>query len=328
MTMEEWVRLQQRCPWHWGTLTAFAVLLWLSLRGAYGHVPPLVLAAWGVFLLVESWPLLGPMLAVFIIMTGLALLHPGLGMILALVGIIFFFIRIRFVIKNILPIGLGMLIYNVCYLLVGEHMLLQVTEEVFSCLPGHLLTLTLGRLISLVLTALGTLLTTALFHWCLTKCYQKGYEARGALSIMVGVPLLILSFILPFLKVLTGLESGAFADHGGTFHGGDGHFHTGDFHGTDGHFHTGDNPGLHHVNGHFRSSPNGPVYVHGHWQTNPDGVLENNLSYHGMTAPDGTGASAPSAGAEGLSGASAAGKVPLGDTAPIRDPGLDRKKKS
>ncbi len=316
MTMEEWVRLQQRCPWHWGTLTTFAVLLWLSLRGAYGHVPPLVLAAWGVFLLVESWPLLGPMLTVFIIMTGLALLHPGLGMILALVGIIFFFIRIRFVIKNILPIGLGMLIYSVCYLLVGDHMLLQVTEEVFSCLPGHLLTLTLGHLISLVLTALGTLLTTALFHWCLTKCYQKGYEARGALSIMVGVPLLILSFILPFLKVLTGLESGAFADHGGTFHGGDGHFHT------------GDNPGLHHVNGHFRSSPNGPVYVHGHWQTNPDGVLENNLSYHGMTAPDGTGTPAPSAGAEGFSGASAAGKVPLGDTAPIRDPGLDRKKKS
>lgn len=79
MTMEEWVRLQHRSPWHWGTLAVFAVLLWLSLRGVYGPVPPKVLIGWGVFLLVESWPLLGPMLLAFVIMTGLALAHPALG---------------------------------------------------------------------------------------------------------------------------------------------------------------------------------------------------------------------------------------------------------
>lgn len=316
MTMEEWVRQQHRSPWHWGTLVVFAVLLWLSLRGVYGPVPPKVLIAWGVFLLVESWPLLGPMLLAFVIMTGLALVHPGLGLILALVGIVFFLLRIRFVIKNILPIGLGILMYSVCYLLVGDHLVLQVVNEIFFRLPLRQIPFSLRDGILLAVQALGTLLPTALFHWCLTECYKKGYEVRGAASIMVGVPLLILSFILPFLKVLSGMESGAFADHGGTFHGGDGHFQP-----------THD-PGLHHVNGHFRSSPNGPVYVHGHWQTNPDGVLENNLSYHGPAVSQGTGDPAAGAGAEGLSGASAAGKFPLGDAGPLRDPGKPGTKKS
>jgi hypothetical protein len=316
MTMEEWVRQQHRSPWHWGTLGVFAVLLWLSLRGVYGQVPPKVLIAWGVFLLVESWPLLGPMLLAFVIMTGLALAHPALGALLALIGIIFFLLRIRFVIRNILPIGLGILMYSVCYLLVGDHLVLQVVNEIYFRLPLHQISFTLRDGILLAVLALGTLLPTALFHWCLTECYKKGYEVRGAVSIMVGVPLLILSFILPFLKVLTGLESGAFADHGGTFHGGDGHIQP------------AHDPGLHHVNGHFRSSPNGPVYVHGHWQTNPDGVLENNLSYHGPVTPQGTGSNAAGAGAEGLSGAAAAGKFPAGDAGPLRDPGKPGTKKS
>lgn len=314
MTLKEWIRLQHRTPWHWGTLGVFAVLLWLSLEVMQGPLPPKILIAWGVFLLVESWPLLGPMLLAFVIMTGLALVHPGLGILLALVGVIFFLLRIRFVIKNILPIGLGITLYSVCYLLVGDHLLLDVVNEIFFRLPMRTVSFTLRYWIILAARVLGTLLPTALFHWCLTECYKKGYEARGAISIMVGVPLLILSFILPFLKVLTGLESGAFADHGGTFHGGDGHFQP------------ADNPGLHHVNGHFRSSPGGPVYVHGHWQTNPDGVLENNLSYHGPAVPQGTGT--PGTGGEGLSGAPAAGKFPLGDTAPIKDPGETRRKKT
>ena len=40
--------------------------------------------------------------------------------------------------------------------------------------------------------------------------------------------------------------------------------------------------GYHHVNGYTRIAPDGHTeYVHDYIRSNPDGILENNLSYHG-----------------------------------------------
>ena len=40
--------------------------------------------------------------------------------------------------------------------------------------------------------------------------------------------------------------------------------------------------GYHHVNGYTRIAPDGhKEYVHDYIRSNPDGILENNLSYHG-----------------------------------------------
>lgn len=113
---------------------------------------------------------------------------------------------------------------------------------------------------------------------------------------LFGLPLVVISFLLPFLKILGAFDGATFTDAG---HGG--HMAPDGFHGTgDGYAPTGDHPvPVHHVNGYFRSTPDGgTAYVRPHVATNPDGILENNLSYHGPhPAPGPDGVPHPPAGA-------------------------------
>ena len=88
--------------------------------------------------------------------------------------------------------------------------------------------------------------------------------------------------------------------------GGDGFHGTHGIQTTDGFHGTGEVPmpadghpvPIHHVNGYFRSTPDGgTTYVQPHVATNPDGIVENNLSWHGphpAAGPEGT-PQAPSA---------------------------------
>lgn len=118
-----------------------------------------------------------------------------------------------------------------------------------------------------------------LVHLFLWMAYRKGYESRTALTVLFGLPLVVISFLLPFLKILGAFDGAAFSDTGHTGHmGGEG------FHGTgEGYVPADGHPvPVHPVNGYIRSTPGGgTTYVHPHVATNPDGILENNLSYHG-----------------------------------------------
>ena len=116
-------------------------------------------------------------------------------------------------------------------------------------------------------------------HFLLCAAYRRGYECRSALTVMFGLPLVVLSFLLPFLKLFGALDGASFADAGHGGHMGPDGFHTaGDgYVPADGH-----GVPVHHVNGYFRTTPGGgTTYVHPHVATNPDGIIENNLSYHG-----------------------------------------------
>ena len=128
----------------------------------------------------------------------------------------------------------------------------------------------------LALTALAALIAFV-FQLLLYWLYRNGYSSSGALNIMGSIPLVIIALVLPFLK----------AAAGGVVDGGmaDGFAHDGAFahDGVVSHEGLVKAPsGYHHVNGYTRIAPDGHTeYVHDYIRPNPDGILENNLSYHG-----------------------------------------------
>lgn len=214
-----------------------------------------------------------------------------MALIFIIIGIVFFILRIRYVIQNAQLLASGFLVYMVYYELFSDRMRLgwELVEACYRVVTlGHLIPIPwwLLHFLSYLALLLAAGLPVLLVHLLLRFSYRKGYESRSALTVLFGLPLVVISFLLPFLKILGAFEGTAFTDAGHT--GGDG------VHGTDGFHGTGDGHPVpvHHVNGYFRSSPDGgTTYVHPHVATNPDGILENNLSYHGphpMSGPEGT----------------------------------------
>ena len=158
-------------------------------------------------------------------------------------------------------------------------------------------------------------LSASVLQLLLIWLYRNGYTTHKAMGIMGSVPLLIIALILPFLKVASGDFFGGDAFDGGTtgdVHTGDayaGDVHTGDAYAgdtavlqpagghdavtVDGYGHDGYvGDGVHgdavqgeyhHVNGYLRHTAHGTEYVRPHLQGNPDGIVENNLSYHGQS---------------------------------------------
>lgn len=90
------------------------------------------------------------------------------------------------------------------------------------------------------------LISTVMLHIMLRNCYQYGYESYFALGVMGSAPLIIISFLLPFLKI-----------------------------------HVGDS-----IVGESYISENTPVptektFVDPYVRTAPDGIAQNNYSYDG-----------------------------------------------
>lgn len=104
-------------------------------------------------------------------------------------------------------------------------------------------------------------------HLGLKSLYKKGYSFRDASEIMAISPLLLISLILPILKLeimfadpidVTIADTQPLTESV--------------------------NPNTHEVSGYTRISPDGNVQeVSGYIRTNPDGIVENNISYHGNT---------------------------------------------
>lgn len=284
MTRAEWVRSQIRSPWHWGSMLALWGLGYYTLGWAgRGHMTA-AMAGWGLFLLVETAPMLWTMLAFAGAMLFLSRIFPPAAIIFIIIGIVFFILRIRYVIQNAQLLASGFLVYLVYYYLFADHMRLggKLVEVCYRLLTlGHLIVppWPLRQLLIYPTLLLAAGLPVLLVHLFLWMAYRKGYESRNALTVLFGLPLVVISFLLPFLKILGAFDGAAFSDTGHTGHlGGDGVHGTGEgYVPADGH-----PVPVHHVNGYIRSTPGGgTTYVHPHVATNPDGILENNLSYHG-----------------------------------------------
>ena len=97
-----WVTLQKKSIWHWGTLIALAALGYLTfLRAGYGGSSLSLALMWGIFLLVETAPMLWTMLIFTGAMLMVSRIFPPAGFVFLLIGIIFFVLRIRYVIQNL-----------------------------------------------------------------------------------------------------------------------------------------------------------------------------------------------------------------------------------
>ena len=312
MTREEWIRAQVRNPWHWGSLLALWGLGYYTLGWAgRGHYTAAI-AGWVLFLLVETAPMLWTMLVFTGAILFLSRFFPPAALIFLIIGIVFFILRIRYVIQNAQLLASGFLVYLLYYHLFADRMRLgwELVEACYKLVTlNHLFALPwqLRHFLAYPALLLAAGLPVLLVHLLLWLAYRRGYESRNALTVLFGLPLVVLSFLLPFLKILGAFDGAAFTDAGHTGHmGGDGFHGTHGIQTTDGFHGTGEVPmpadghpvPIHPVNGYFRSTPDGgTTYVQPHVATNPDGIVENNLSWHGphpAAGPEGT-PQAPSA---------------------------------
>ncbi len=149
---------------------------------------------------------------------------PPLGVLLALVAIYFLLRRIAFIFENIRVIGLGLLVYGVA---VGA--MLGADEAARAALEWTAVPALQDETVRHVLAGLGAgALTSALMHDVLVTTYKRGYTTAKALEIMSMIPLLLLSLLLPLLKLHFSVEVPA----GPGFHGLDGlHHGSPDLHG-------------------------------------------------------------------------------------------------
>lgn len=144
----------------------------------------------------------------------------------------------------------------------------------FSFIAGGLCVMfpSLAPVAFIIMIVLFVALIAFVFQLLLYWLYRNGYSSSGALNIMV-----IIALVLPFLK----------AAAGGVIDGGmaDGFAHDCAFAHDGAVSHEGlvkAPSGYHHVNGYTRIAPDGHTeYVHDYIRSTPDGILENNLSYHG-----------------------------------------------
>lgn len=86
-----------------------------------GHMTA-AMAGWGLFLLVETAPMLWTMLAFAGAMLFLSRIFPPAAIIFLIIGIVFFILRIRYVIQNAQLLASGFLVYLVYYHLFADHM--------------------------------------------------------------------------------------------------------------------------------------------------------------------------------------------------------------
>lgn len=278
MTRREWVAGQARSGLHWIALSGIFLLLLSGLLDlVHGWV---YYVLFGLFFLVTSWPFLKMMIVITVLLSVLAAFFPVLAPFMLLLMAVFFVLRIRFVARHWRPLLMGVLVYGIGLSIGKWGWVVYLASDPFER----------PVMASVLLSAV----MTALFHIGLCWLYRRGYSAESALGLMGSVPLFVIAFLLPFLK-MAGAEGG-FGEPAVFHDGAPGEaVHAG-----------GAEPAapqgmpdaigkLHYVEPHVRMTADGPVSVEGHFQTNPDGLLTNNLGENGYHLGDSRGM----AGAEG-----------------------------
>ncbi|BCC10472.1 TPA: energy-coupling factor transporter transmembrane protein EcfT [Bacillus cereus] len=280
--MDEWIASQKETTHHKIAIILFPITLFL------GYIHP-GLFGFGLFLffIITSFKLLKKMLFFMIILGLISVILPFLAPIIFIVMLVLFFMRIQFVIKNWRPFLAGLLIYGIAAILLTRMSFDPTSTLVYDSSFSKLME-------SIIVSALGFIGIRTTLIWL----YGHNYSSYTALGIMGSVPLIIISFILPFLKMHMGGD--VYVAEPGVV---DGHAVTGEtvVHSSDAHITKGAN--LQHVQPHVRTAPDGDitnnlsyhgpdakpvnpdtVAVKGYVRTAPDGDVTNNLSYHGPDA--------------------------------------------
>ncbi|NGZ74976.1 hypothetical protein [Saccharibacillus alkalitolerans] len=240
------------------TLHKLAVILFpLAVFSAY-FGPYVFAGAMLVFFLVTSFGMLKKMLF-YMLLLGLVSLIPGLNIVVWVVMVIFFLMRIGFVVKHWRPFASGVAIYGGSALIAtrGSYIaeLRRFAEELGNPVPDT-------YWFEAVLVSVSAALA---LHLTLRWLYAHRYGSAAALGIMGSVPLIIISFILPFLKLHIGGDAVAH------------------YHGTGEHLgHAGEPLGGHHGGAEVQDPQH--LHVKSHLRTPPDGDPTNNLSYRGPDA--------------------------------------------
>ncbi|MDR4985967.1 hypothetical protein RGU74_20320 [Bacillus cereus] len=281
--MEEWIASQKETSHHKIAITLFPISLFLG----YIH-PGLFGLGLFLFFIITSFKLLKKMLFFMLILGIISVILPFLAPIIFIVMLVLFFMRIQFVLKNWRPFLTGLLVYGIAAILLARMSFDPTSASLaYDSSPSKLIE-------SIIVSGLGFIGIRTTLIWL----YGHNYSSYAALGIMGSVPLIIISFILPFLKMHVGGD--VYVAEPGMV---DGHAVTGEtvVHSSDAHITKGTN--VQHVQSYVRTAPDGDVTnnlsyhgpdakpvnpdmvaVKGHVRTAPDGDVTNNLSYHGPDA--------------------------------------------
>ncbi|MED1167151.1 hypothetical protein P4U42_13020 [Bacillus paranthracis] len=248
--MEKWIASQKETNHHKIAITLFPISLFLG----YIH-PGLFGCGLFLFFIITSFKLLKKMLFFMLILGIISVILPFLAPIIFIVMLVLFFMRIQFVLKNWRPFLAGLLVYGIAAILLARMSFDPTIDSlVYDSSPSKLIE-------SIVVSVLGFIGIRATLIWL----YGHNYSSYAALGIMGSVPLIIISFILPFLKMHVGGD--VYVAEPGVV---DGHAVTGEtvVHSSEAHIAKGTN--VQHVQSYVRTAP--------------DGDVTNNLSYHGPDA--------------------------------------------
>lgn len=145
------------------------------------------------FFFKTTWHTLKRVILICIIVSSICAIFPILIPLAIIIAIFFFCIRIRFIIKNIIPVVSGFFVYG--SFIFGIAFFFDksfyfsyffTSNSILNCLLEQIFT---------------SLIFTYGFHLLLNQNYAHGYTPERALRIMGLTPLLVITFILPFLKL-------------------------------------------------------------------------------------------------------------------------------
>ncbi|MFP3122166.1 hypothetical protein OH784_05240 [Ectobacillus funiculus] len=272
--MNGWVKQNTLSALHKTAVIVYGLTTFLSF---FSHVFPIIGVI--VFFCFTALPKIWRMLIFFAITACIVTLLPFLAPIAVILMVVFFIMRLKYIIQNWRPIIGGILVYGSFFIMFNNAYQWQYSPMGVN-----------------IFSALFTgVLAAILLHFYMKWLYRNGYSASKALEIMGAVPVVLLALILPFLKMVDFADFSLFegtVDHAPVSAGAS---HTVTTETVPG----GSHPGMHQVAGHMRTAPDGiiennlsyhgpgkipntpTVHVDSYVRTNPDGIMENNLSYHG-----------------------------------------------
>ncbi|MFD1019624.1 hypothetical protein [Thalassobacillus hwangdonensis] len=280
--MNQWVQEQSETGHHRTAIYSFPLVVFLG----YLH-PVLFIGGLILFFLITSFKMLKSMLLWMVVLGVISFVLPFLAPIIFIIMVVLFIMRIGYIWKNWRPFVSGILFYGISAGLIGRSEYLH-SYQFYGIQTS---TITEGVIVSII----SFFALNGLLRWL----YRHDYTSYAALGIMGSVPVIIVAFILPFLKLHVGGDF--FATETKPVHGEvymETKTATGEPIGT--RAVTAGEPPLVHVQEHVRTAPDGDptnnlsydgpdkkapngelVHVQEHVRTAPDGDPTNNLSYRG-----------------------------------------------
>jgi hypothetical protein len=246
----DWVRQQTKTTHH-----KMAVFL-LPLVIFFGYLQPILFCiGLFIFFIATSFKMLRSMLFWMIILGLISVILPFLAPVIFIIMVVLFFMRIGYVITNWRPFVSGLILYGFsAFLIARSFYFYNYAYQVSGAM--------VEGLIASVLSFIG-------LQFMLRWLYRYGYTSYAALGIMGSVPVIIIAFVLPFLKLHVG---GDFFASETTIEtkpvSGEAYIET--------KMSTGEA-----VGSRAPLSSDSLVYVKDHVRTAPDGDPTNNLSYDG-----------------------------------------------